>query len=38
MTEYVSNCCSAPMNDEMHLCPSCFEGCEFVEIKEEDGE
>lgn len=36
MQEYVSNCCSAPMDTDFHLCPACFDGCGVEEVGEVD--
>jgi len=36
--EYVSNCCSAPMNQDFSICPRCKEGCAVVELEDEPSE
>lgn len=36
MSEYVSNCCSVPMDKDQSRCPDCKEGCEAIEVEEED--
>jgi hypothetical protein len=31
--EYVSNCCSAPVNENYMICPACKEHCDLVETE-----
>lgn len=35
MSEYQSNCCSAPMKEDETICPDCKEGCEAIEVEED---
>ncbi len=31
--EYVSNCCSAPVDEDYMICPACQEHCDVVETE-----
>jgi len=31
--EYVSNCCSAPVNEDYMTCSHCYEPCDVVETE-----